>query len=114
VVPLGVLQGYASTTFLLALDRFLLGIATAMVVAPSYAMVADLGIPGLLVRQMSMMTMSFGLGVAIGPLISGTLAGVFGFEVPFLVGGGLCLTVFTLQLLYLRETVIPGQAVRAT
>jgi MFS family permease len=112
VVPLGVLQGFAPTTFLLALDRFLLGIATAMVVAPSYAMVADLGIPGLLVRQMSMMTMSFGLGVAIGPLISGTLAGVFGFEVPFLVGGGLCLAVFILQFIYLGETVIPGRAAR--
>jgi MFS family permease len=105
VVPLGVLQGYAPTTFWLSLDRFLLGIATALVVAPSYAMVADLGIPGLLVRQMSMMTMSFGLGVAAGPMLSGTLAGVFGFEVPFLVGGVLSAGVLALQLLYLGESV---------
>jgi len=58
-----------------------------MIIAPSFAMVADYGLPGLLARQMSIMTMSFGLGIAAGPLVGGTLAGSFEFEVPFILGG---------------------------
>ena len=61
-----------------------------MIVAPAYAaMVADRGLPGLQVRQMGIMTMSFGLGVAAGPLLSGTLAGIVSFETPFLMSGAL-------------------------
>jgi MFS family permease len=90
LAPSSVIQGLAPTTFWLSVDRFVLGAATAMIVAPAYAMVADRGLPGLRVRQMGIMTMSFGLGVAAGPLLSGTLAGVVSFETPFLMSGALC------------------------
>ena len=39
---------------------------------------------------MSIVTMGFGLGIALGPLISGFLA-LHSFELPFLVGGILSL-----------------------
>jgi MFS family permease len=39
---------------------------------------------------MSLATVEFSLGLAIGPLLAGFLAGYF-FSFPFLVGGGLCL-----------------------
>jgi MFS family permease len=103
-IPLTVLQGYAPTTFWLSADRFLLGVSTAMMVAPGYAMVVDLALPGMLVRQMSLLTMSFGFGVAVGPMLSGLLAGVAGFEVPFLVGGAGCLVATVLVSLFVRES----------
>jgi MFS family permease len=86
LVPLTLFQGIAPTTFWLSVDRFLLGAATSLIIAPAYAMVADRRLKGLRVRQMSIMTMSFGLGIATGPLLSGTLAGTLGFESPFLIG----------------------------
>ncbi len=105
MIPLTVFQGYAPTTFWLSVDRFLLGVATAAIVAPGYAMVSDLALPGMLVRQMSVITMSFGLGVATGPMVSGLLAGTVGFEVPFLAGGAVSLIATVIVALYIRETV---------
>jgi MFS family permease len=86
LAPLTLFQGIAPTTFWLSVDRFLLGAATSLIIAPAYAMVADRRLKGLRVRQMSIMTMSFGLGIATGPLLSGTLAGTLGFQSPFLIG----------------------------
>jgi MFS family permease len=105
MIPLTIFQGYAPTTFWLSVDRFLLGVATAAIVAPGYAMVSDLALPGMLVRQMSVITMSFGLGVATGPMVSGLLAGTVGFEVPFLAGGAVSLIATIIVVLYVRETI---------
>lgn len=104
MIPLTVLQGYAPTTFLLSVDRFLLGAATAAVVAPGYALVADRALPGLKVRQMSVMTMAFGLGVASGPLFSGATAGILDFHVPFLLGGVASAAAAVMIYLLLRES----------
>lgn len=104
MIPLTVLQGYAGTTFWLSLDRFLLGVATALLVAPGYAMVADLALPGMLVRQMSLVTMAFGLGVATGPMLSGFLAGVAGFEAPFQIGGAASLVAAILVAIFVKES----------
>ncbi|MFO7769649.1 MAG: MFS transporter [bacterium] len=104
MIPLTVLQGYAPTTFLLSIDRFLLGAATAAIVAPGYAMVADRALPGLKVRQMSVMTMAFGLGVAAGPLFSGATAGIIDFHVPFLLGGAASAAAAVMIHLFIRES----------
>lgn len=104
MVPLVVLQGFAPTTFLLSVDRFLLGVATAAIVAPGYALVADRALPGLKVRQMSVMTMSFGLGIAAGPILSGMLAGVVSFEMPFIAGGVLSMGATLLVALFVEES----------
>lgn len=105
MAPLTVLQGFAPTTLLLSVDRFLLGAASAMIVGPVYALVSDRGIPGLLVRQMSILTMSFGLGIAAGPLLGGLLAGIMTFEVPFIAGGILNVAAGVMVLLFVRESL---------
>ncbi|MFQ6090978.1 MAG: hypothetical protein ACE5LD_06040 [Candidatus Bipolaricaulia bacterium] len=51
--------------------------------------------------------MSFGLGLALGPLIAGWLAGYLSFESPFYLGGGLCLLVAFVVGGRVRETVTP-------
>ncbi len=53
---------------------------------------------------MSIITMGFGLGIALGPLIAGVLA-VYFFELPFLVGGVLSLVGAWIVHHYVPETV---------
>jgi len=109
MIPLAVLQGFAPTTLTLSAVRFLLGVASALVVAPAYAMVSDLALPGRMVRQMSVLTMAFGLGVATGPMISGLLAGVVGFEVPF-IAAGVALTFGAIFVAAFVKESLPGRA----
>jgi MFS family permease len=77
--------------------RFLQGVAVAAVFAPSLALAGDLAREGESGSTLSLLTMGFGLGVAVGTLFSGILVG-FGFAVPFVVAtvggvGGLVLVV---------------------
>lgn len=105
MVPLTVLQGFAPSTFWLSVDRFFMGIAVAFIFGPSFALVADYGLPGLLARQMSILTMSFGLGIAAGPLVGGTLAGMLGFEAPFIAGGILSAAAGVMVYLSVHESL---------
>ena len=53
---------------------------------------------------MSIITLSFGLGIGFGPLVSGLLA-VYSFDLPFLVLGGLCVLAAWVVHRYVPETV---------
>lgn len=66
--------------------RLFQGIAAAGVASPAFALAADISKVGGEGRQMSVVTMGFGLGIAVGPLLAGFLA-VFSFELPFFVIG---------------------------
>lgn len=82
--------GLSSTTWELVLFRLLQGVASAAVAAPAFALAADLSRRGGEGRQLGILTMGFGLGIALGPLLAGLL-GVVSFELPFLVVAGLTL-----------------------
>ncbi|MFB6103387.1 MAG: MFS transporter [Haloplanus sp.] len=100
LVPTTVAQGYVRTPALMTLTRFLLGVAVALVFVPSLAVAGDLAREGESGTTLSVLTMAFGLGVAIGPLASGYLER-FGFAVPFLAAG----TLATLALLVVSTQV---------
>lgn len=103
------LLGEAQTFNQLILIRIFQGMAAAGVAAPVFAVAGDLAEAGGEGRQMSVITMGFGLGIASGPLIAGLLAVVF-FELPFLTIGLLsCLGVWMVYR-YMPET-IQGRAV---
>jgi len=53
---------------------------------------------------MSIISMGFGLGLALGPLLAGLLAVLF-FELPFLTMGILCLIGTWIVFRYMPETV---------
>ena len=53
---------------------------------------------------MSIITMGFGLGIALGPLIAGILA-VYSFELPFLIGGLMSLAGAWIVYRYVPETI---------
>jgi MFS family permease len=80
------------------------GLASAAIAAPAFALAADLSKVGGAGRQMSITTMGFGLGIALGPLIAGVLA-VFSFHLPFFIGGLLSLAGACFVQRYVEETV---------
>ena len=52
---------------------------------------------------MSVVTMGFGLGIALGPLIAGLLVVAF-FDLPFIVAGGMSLIGAWIVFRYMPET----------
>lgn len=104
MIPATALLGEVTTMLQLVLLRIFQGIAAAGISAPAFAVAADLAKSGGEGRQMSMITMGFGLGMAVGPLVSGLLAIIF-FELPFLVGGLLSLLAAGVVLKLMPETV---------
>lgn len=104
LAPATALLGLSQTTLQLTLLRLFQGVASAGVAAPAFALVADLSRSGGEGRQMSIITMGFGLGIALGPLLAGVLA-VFFFELPFYIGGALSLLGAWVVLRYVPETI---------
>jgi MFS family permease len=77
------LIGLVPTT--LAQGLVLQGIAGAGIFAPALALAGDLAKKGQSGAQLSVLTISFGLGIACGQLLAGSLLPL-GFVVPFAVG----------------------------
>jgi MFS family permease len=104
LAPVTALLGFVGTTLQLIELRFLQGIASSAIAAPAYAVAADLSKVGQEGKQMSIATASFGLGIAVGPLIAGVLV-LSAFELPFLVGGALSLLAAWIVYRYVPETI---------
>ncbi len=84
--PVTFLQGFVTAPWQMIAARFAQGAAAAMVFAPALALAGDLAAKGESGTKLSILTMSFGLGTAIGPLASGFLIR-YGYAVPFAFGG---------------------------
>jgi MFS family permease len=109
LAPLTVLFGYVTTTGQLISLRVLQGVATAGVAAPAFALAGDLARKGGEGREMSFVTMGFGLGMGLGPLLAGGLAGYVGFKVPFYVVGGFALVAAAWVWRWAEESIAPGE-----
>jgi MFS family permease len=97
-------MGGVRTTEELVMLRIVQGVAMAGIAAPAFAVAADLSRTGGEGRQMSIVTMGFTLGIAIGPLIAGVLS-LFFFELPFIVAGLMALIGGWVVYGYVPETV---------
>ena len=104
IAPAIALLGKALTTQQLIWLCVFQGIASAAVAAPAFAVAADMAKAGGEGLQMSVITMGFGLGIAIGPLLAGVLA-VSSYELPFLLGGLISLIGAWVVFHYVPETV---------
>jgi MFS family permease len=103
LAPATALLATSGSVLALAGWRATQGIAAAAIAAPAFAVAADLAILGGEGRQMSIATMGFSLGIAIGPLLTGWLVRYF-FELPFLISAVLCLASALLVYLFVPET----------
>ena len=104
MAPTTMLIGLVSTTFQLTGVRLFQGLASAGIAAPAFALAADLSRSGGEGRQMSIITMGFGLGIALGPLIAGFLA-IYFFELPFFIGGLMSLVGAWIVYRYVPESI---------
>lgn len=90
MAPATMLLGFTGSTLQLAGVRMFQGIGSAAIAAPAFALAVDVSRRGGEGRQLSLLTMGFGLGIAVGPLLAGLLAPLW-FQLPFVAGGALCL-----------------------
>jgi MFS family permease len=104
MAPATLVLGLTGTTLSFAGMRVLQGIASAGIAAPAFALAADLAAAGREGQQMSLVTMGFGLGIALGPLAAGLLSPMF-FELPFIAGGLVSLIGAWAVYRYVPETV---------
>ncbi|WP_368085870.1 MFS transporter [Halalkalicoccus paucihalophilus] len=107
LAPSTLAQGIVLDSWLMLVVRLTQGVAGAMVFAPALALAGDLATGGDSGSKLSVLTMAFGLGVALGPLSAGFLVGL-GFVVPFAVGATLALVGFGLVYTQVEETVESG------
>jgi len=104
VVPIPVLDGVIGGSWQMTLARFLQGVAGAAVLAPAFALAGDVARTGQSGSQLSLLTMSFGLGTAVGPISSGVLIR-YGFLAPFAFGAALAAVGAALVYTQVEETV---------
>jgi MFS family permease len=107
MAPATALLGETTSSLLFGIERFVQGIGAAAIVAPALAYAGDLAHMESECRRsrmMSLVTVGFGLGIAFGPLMAGTL-GIISYRLPFLVDGGLCLAGAVIVYLFMGETV---------
>jgi MFS family permease len=104
MAPATLLLGWVGTTFEFAGMRLVQGLASAAIAAPAFALAADLSKEGGEGRQMSIVTMGFSLGIAVGPLVTGALA-IFSFIAPFIIGAIFTILVALIVSRYTPETV---------
>jgi len=113
LAPATLAQGFVVTPLQMITARFVQGVAGAMVFAPAFALAGDLARHGDSGTKLSVLTMSFGLGTAIGPLAAGYLF-QFGYQVPFEFGAALAVLGLILVYTQVEETVKPDAAPEAS
>jgi len=108
LVPSVFAQGVVTGPWSMLLARFVQGIAVALVFAPSLALAGDLAGARGSGTTLSVLTMAFGLGVAIGPLASGLLYNAGSFSTPFTAGAALAFVGLVLTYTQVEETLDLG------
>ena len=112
LVPTTFVQGIVLDSWLMLGARLAQGVAGAMVFAPALALAGDLAPAGRSGGTLSVLTMAFGFGVALGPLASGFLV-AFGFVVPFAFGAALAVVGVALVQTQVEETVTARRSLLA-
>lgn len=107
LAPTTAALAWAGSTEWLAGARLVQGIASAAIAAPAFALGADLSRVGGEGRQLSVLTMGFGLGIAVGPLLAGILA-VWSFHAPFVIGAAMALAAVEVVRRWVPETIGPA------
>ena len=93
----------AETIWQLAAVRFLQGIAAAMVLPVAQAYIGDITPPGKEGRYMNLFFSSMFIGIAIGPLLGGTLGAMWSADAAFYAMGFLSFIALVFTFLYVPE-----------
>jgi len=85
LAPTTLVQGFVTAPWQMMVARAFQGLSAAAVFAPALALAGDLADRGHSGAQLSVLTVSFALGISFGSLVSGYSIR-FGFITPFAVG----------------------------
>jgi MFS family permease len=107
LIPATVAQGLVLTPEGMLVARFAQGVAAAAVFAPALTLAGDLTRMGESGTKLSVLTMAFGFGLALGPMAAGYLVR-FGFVTPFALGSVLAACGLVLVYTQVEETVVRG------
>ena len=105
LIPSVFAQGVVAAPLTMLAARLLQGVAVALVFAPSLALAGDLAREGQSGSTLSVLTMAFGLGVAVGPLAAGFLYNFGRFETPFTVGAAAAVLALVLVYTQVQESL---------
>lgn len=112
LAPTTLAQGLVAGPWAMVFARLAQGLAGAMVFAPALALAGDLAAHGQSGLQLSILTMSFGIGLSAGQLLSGFLVG-WGYVVPFATGAALALVAAAVVTSQVDEPARPAEPARA-
>lgn len=87
LIPAITLQGFVTNSQQMIILRLLQGMSVALVYIPSLTYVGEISEYNTSGFFLSLMSASFSFGLALGPLASGILFTIGGFELPFVVAG---------------------------
>lgn len=104
LAPTTLVQGLVVEPWQMVIARILQGVAGAMVFAPAFALAGDLANKSQSGTTLSVLTVAFSLGAAIGPLLAGYLIG-YGYVIPFAFGGIMAAIGAILVYAQVEETV---------
>ena len=105
LIPSVFAQGYVTEPLTMLAARFVQGVAVALVFAPALALAGDLARDRGSGTTLSVLTMAFGLGVALGPLASGLLYNLGGIAAPFTFGAALAVLALALTYSQVEDTL---------
>lgn len=109
LVPTTLGQGLVETPLEMIVMRVLQGGAGALVFAPALALAGDYTTRGQSGTQLSVLTVSFGLGIAAGQITAGFFV-QYGFVVPFAVSAGLAVGAVVLVYTQVHNRLPSGAA----
>ena len=110
LIPSVFAQGIVTDPWTMLGARLLQGVAVALVFAPALALAGDLAGNRGSGTTLSVLTMAFGLGVALGPLASGVLYNLGGLIAPFTFGAVLAVLALMLTYTEVEDTLTTGSA----
>lgn len=105
---------WADTVALLALARFLHGIAGGLILPIAQAYVGDISPEGEEGKWMGYANAAFFSGFGFGPLLGGVVTRYYGMNLAFFSMGGLSLLAFFIALFFLPEVARKHKAVPST
>ena len=105
LIPSVFAQGVVTDPWTMLGARLLQGVAVALVFAPALALAGDLAGNRGSGTTLSVLTMAFGLGVALGPLASGVLYNLGGLIAPFTFGAALAVLALVLTYSQVEDTL---------
>ncbi len=106
-------MAFVANVYQLLTLRMLQGLCGGFIAAGT-ALVISMTPPEQISFTVGMFQTAIIIGGAVGPVIGGVVADLYGYRQPFVVFGGLCLLAFVVVHFSVSETFVPSKAVQKT